>query len=73
MSESLQNSLFYEIWVTLGNNNGSSDAYALTEALDRGCVIYMYTEKQLNCHALSCWHHSTPITFQLGPIRLADN
>ena len=41
---------FYEIWVISGNNNGSSDDHALSEGLHRGCVIY--TEKQLNCHAL---------------------
>ena len=53
---------FYEIWVISGNNNGSSDDHALSEGLHRGCVIY--TEKQLNCHALSCWHHSNNFSFR---------
>ena len=56
---------FYEIWVISGNNNGSSDDHALSEGLHRGCVIY--TEKQLNCHALSCWHHSNNFSFRAYP------
>ena len=42
----------FVIYLISGNNNSNSDACALTEAPHRRCVIY--TEKQLNCHALSC-------------------